>query len=104
MSAILELKETPRSCRDCEISHEVFTGHNNLLRCPRGGFLRERDNANNTRHPDCPLKIMEDNLRWINLNKWGAAECPKCSEGFQYMARLRYCPSCGIKLLPPEEA
>ena len=56
--AVLEI-ETPQSCRDCEISHEVYAGNKDLLRCPRVGFLKERDNADNTRHPDCPLKITE---------------------------------------------
>ena len=43
-----------------------------------------------------------EHKRWINMN--GGAVCPKCREGFDYIPRLRYCPSCGTKLLPSEEA
>jgi len=97
MSAILELKETPKSCKDCPINFE--DSGLEVSYCAKTGFAI--DDYTVTRHPDCPLKITEDNLRWILLKgdlkfKYCCPEC-KQTESSPY----KYCRDCGIKILPP---
>jgi len=80
---------TPESCAVCEIKHTVF--------CPG-------DDLNQGRHPDCPITIQQEGLRWIEKHN-GNWMCPKCKEDFNIfmVAKFHFCPSCGVKLDPPEE-
>ena len=93
MSAILELKETPQSCYNCELKYY----------CSDNVAGNEVFLFNYKRHHDCPLKITEDNLRW-QKGKAGVDTyfywCPNC--GDDSTETDEKCPSCGIKLLPPE--
>jgi len=118
MSAILELKETPQSCMDCPlITHVpnsntisnmpnlVFINHfcDGLDRCI-GTTKNSELFYTNTRHPDCPLKITEDNLRWKNTSTkyFQLMTCPNCKSEYEKYD-YNFCPSCGIKLLLPME-
>jgi len=110
MSAILELKETPKLCGACDLSKK--TKYETVYIC---NALKRRINCIwNKRHPDCPLKITEDNLRWTLYvkNFYGSnpneklypcdlLECPKCHS--KIIFAYAHCPYCGIKLLPPKE-
>jgi len=107
MSAILELKETPESCIRCPLAIEKPAVISVDKVCKRIGnpcFGITVTNYINIRHPDCPLKITEDNLRWIREVKSYTGDvifiCPKCEEA-KFMP-YNFCPSCGVKLLPPE--
>ena len=104
MSAILELKETPKSCWDCPVITTFFEEEG----CSQTHYCTEMKDDECvdvsefavSRHPDCPLKITEDNLRWKTF-EYVWYRCPLC----RYETGLRdanYCPSCGIKLLPPK--
>jgi hypothetical protein len=66
MSAILELKETPRSCTECELSYSV--GTNIICKVIKDSVWQHY----NTRHPDCPLKITEKSIN--------SDTCKNCSE------------------------
>ena len=122
MSAILELKETPESCGECQLrgynealdynDHEGYAGA--ICHGEKSLYMEVSDYLNaDTRHPDCPLKITEDNLRWIEFRDEDypcaipIMECAICKEtfpgGYENRKRWKHCPSCGIKLLPPEE-
>ena len=106
MSAILELKETPKSCMECQLMHETdsSTG-SNFYTCQASNDYNDVERFSKTRHPDCPLKITKDNLRWKSEGSWENHNeyfvCPACEHGLDFEGN--YCPSCGIKLLPPEE-
>ena len=56
MSTILELKETPESCKSCLL---VFDSYGKGYRTCN--FASDKDGTvedyTTTRHPDCPLKI-----------------------------------------------
>ena len=111
-TAILRIP-TPESCRLCPIvriikcreGDDILDENAPYVQCP---FLRATWDDDvlykNRRPPDCPLEITEDNLRWIREVKSYTGDvifiCPKCKEG-KFMP-YNYCPSCGIKLLPPE--
>jgi len=124
MSAILELKETPQSCGECQLrgynealdydDHEGYAGA--ICHGEKSLYMEVSDYLNtNTRHPDCPLKITEDNLRWQGNGTETIGyyiTCPDCKkephgnwdrEGFSDDDFPKYCPHCSIKLLPPEE-
>ena len=113
MSAILELKETPQSCVDCPLTHAGYSGDSRAELCywvhnKKNGrpFIIASD-YDKFRHPDCPLKITEDNLRWeiIDLGttqRITGHRCPKCGDE-KYTCKFNYCPNCGVKLLPPME-
>ena len=64
MGAILELKETPQSCagnrerNNCQLSFPEFVKQFISRRCVCTGFLVT--DCTDNRHPDCPLKIKED--------------------------------------------
>ena len=109
----LKLKETPQSCGECQLrgynealdynDHEGYAGA--ICHGEKSLYMEVSDYLNtDTRHPDCPLEITEDNLRWIREVKPYTGDvifiCPKCEEG-KFMP-YNFCPSCGIKLLPPE--
>jgi len=111
MSAILELKATPELCFECPIIYSVVL-HNDT-----NTNVADREKYTSSRHPDCPLKITEDNLRWI-LSSYDVSdyttrsfiECPKCEVGYDYdcndvsfFETFNFCPNCGVKLLPPEK-
>ena len=96
MSTTLILKETPQSCMVCPLR----------VVCSIFADRRVSDYPY-TRHPNCPLKITEDNLRWeiIDLGttqRITGHRCPKCGDE-KYTCKFNYCPNCGVKLLPPEE-
>jgi len=119
----LKLKETPQSCGECQLrgynealdydDHEGYAGA--ICHGEKSLYMEVGDYLNtNTRHPDCPLKITEDNLRWNiyvkdfygsnpneKLYPCDLLECPKCHS--KIIFAYAHCPSCGIKLLPPEE-
>jgi len=112
MSAILELKETPKSCGECQLrgynealdydDHEGYAGA--ICHGEKSLYMEVSDYLNtDNRHPDCPLKITEDNLRWIAYDKPSVSRrynCPICK--VKRGKFTNFCPSCGIKLLPPE--
>ena len=96
MSATYELKETPESCSECEI--KVLCEYR----------IKAKLYYIGTRHPDCPIKITEDNLRWILIRDFGDGlqflACVKCNKEIMFDSHevpKNFCPSCGIKLLPP---
>jgi len=112
---MLELKETPKSCMSCRLKQ--FDSHSDdcdywcyELKSGHGKVNEYID----TRHPDCPLKITEDNLRWQGNGSETIGyyiTCPECKqeppgnwdrEDFNDDDFPNYCPHCGIKLLPPE--
>ena len=107
MSAILKLKEMPQSCGECPVCHLLVSSNDSFFyfcfKMKR--FVHE---CKNTRHPDCPLKITEDNLRWIqdklSKNYW---RCPKCNFGANIVntepGYLKYCSLCGVELGQPED-
>jgi len=106
MSAILELKETPRSCVRCPLAIEEPAALLVDRVCKQIGnscFGTKVTNYTVSRYPDCLLKITEDNLRWVTFEdrvRYVWYRCPLC----KYETGLRdanYCPSCGVKLLPP---
>jgi len=108
MSAILELKETPKSCGECPVHRSCDVYEKLSFEVSRS--LAHGDKPvryNTTRHPDCPLKITEDNLRWdIEYTKdtediGEQYRCPKC--GYVELGEHNYCPDCGQKLLPSLE-
>jgi len=94
MSTTLILKETPQSCMVCPLR----------VVCSIFADRRVSDYPY-TRHPNCPLKITEDSLRWKSEGSWENHNeyfvCPVCEYGLDFEGN--YCPHCGIKLLPPEE-
>ena len=112
MKAILEM-EAPESCVD---------ERGAALRCPFAEYPRNGSvdctilhkripYFKTTRHPDCPLKIIDDGSRWIytKVDKGNTRQlytCPKCeiSQALFPVDIFNYCPLCGVKLLPPEEA
>ena len=89
---------TPESCRVCPL---VKDDHDRDKYYCIGDRRINADGHIHERHPDCPLRIQQEGLKWLNLN--GGCVCPQCSEGYQFIPRLRYCPSCGVKLDPLEE-
>ena len=121
--AVLEM-DVPVSCHN-EKSFCVFCEKIGIGPMERGIMPTARrctrihkfvDEFINTRHPDCPLKIVDDGLRWINvfievddllnggkIKALHGINCPKCDEHAPTLEYYNYCPSCGIKLLPPEE-
>ena len=119
MSAILELKEKPQSCGGCqlrgyneELDYDDYEGYAGAI-ChgEKSLYMDVSDYLNtNIRHPDCPLKITEDNLRWKLIEDYGddiqVLACEKCNEEITFESSIvsrNYCPKCGTKLLPPEE-
>ncbi|MCL2174447.1 MAG: hypothetical protein FWB73_00230 [Treponema sp.] len=115
MSATYKLEETPQSCRECEL--HVQTKYRDLHGYNRHECIKlKRDirEYETTRHPDCPLKITEDNLRWQGNGTETIGyyiTCPICKKephGNWDKEELsdddfpNFCPHCGIKLLPPE--
>ena len=100
----LELKETPQSCSECRL---IYYRKGGLLTCC---YLNDVGNEN-TRHPDCPLEITEDNLRWRKdtrtsldgeiLEYWVCPECKFVHYYYDDYKVYNFCPSCGTKLLPP---
>ena len=111
MSAILELKKTQESCGVCDLSKK--TKYETVYIC---NALKRRINSIwNKRHPNCPLKITVNNLRWIKHQSWRLNEltafyyeCPKCGKITNDIHNqngdiFNFCPHCGIKLLPPKE-
>lgn len=101
MSAILELKETPESCygrtKKCPLSADYW--NQGIIRCQ---FVNDDivEEYQLSRHPDCPLKIVEE-LRWVR-NGFNLFSCPKCGRNYHasYVGRHNDC-DCGIRLLPP---
>ena len=120
--AILEI-ETPQSCRMCPITriinckegHDILDLNGQYIQCPE--IRATWDDSilfKNKRNPDCPLKITKENLRWQGNGTETIGyyiTCPECKkephgnwdrEEFSDDDFPNYCPSCGIKLLPPE--
>jgi len=89
MKAILKL-EMPEACIKCPDGIRTYCGSKY-----RNGYAKDYAEC---RHPDCPLKPVEE-LRWEPAGA-AALRCPKCKG----LAILKdSCPHCGVKLLPPEE-
>jgi len=104
MSAILELKETPQSCMECDIVQKLQTSSSvKFIFCGHAKNVVDVSGCINTRHPGCPLKITADNLRWIekSVDCESLYYCPSCKK--VYLRTYKHCPSCGIKLLPSED-
>lgn len=83
---------TPESCRTCLLRYSVCTLPAGLTK-----------NNYSDRHPNCPLKIKPEGLRWIyhDANELSLHyECLECR--FETTRITNYCPSCGQKLDPPE--
>ena len=86
-------------CRFCYMMGNLFKHRCELIH----EFV---DDYTDRRHPDCPLKIEEDGLRWdtqvldIGVGNQTFCGCPKC--GNEYDWPHNYCPSCGVKLARPE--
>ena len=107
--AILKI-EIPVSCDKCILCGVI--NHNYPIRCKKTGeeitkyAVRELNIYIESRHPDCPLEIVEDNLRWENttVNIIGDyIYCPKCQQDREFYDWYPpYCEFCGTKLLPPE--
>ena len=103
--AVLEM-EAPVSCRVCPLNNREMPATQCSMSPIRYIDRLFTSQYNNTRHPRCPLKIIEDGLRWkLTVLKDGCvpvvSTCPNCIStvtGGIY----NYCPSCGVKLLPPE--
>jgi len=112
----LKLKEKPQSCGECQLrgynealdydDHEGYTGA--ICHGEKSLYMEVSDYLNaDTRHPDCPLEITEDNLRWVIEYTKDAEDigeqyhCPKCR--YVDICDHNYCSNCGTKLLPPEE-
>ena len=110
MKAILEF-DVPESCVKCRIAYLTYDIFNYYqIAC---NFVECASIYIETRHPDCPLKIVEDDLRREEYeSSWeNSIICPKCNlranfptqTGWAKEHGYNYCPSCGIKLLPPIE-
>jgi hypothetical protein len=61
MKAILEM-EMPETCKDCQLTRTYAVPHKTFLECKYNNksFIAVTDYTD-SRHPDCPLKIVEDN-------------------------------------------
>jgi len=99
MKAILELGHVPTNCFTCPLNRMDDDERN--CRCQELHVSVDRYSEGYIRHPDCPLKVQPEGLRWINRGAY--YECPSCSVGFTGAMNFSYCPSCGAKLDPPEE-
>ena len=108
-TAILEFP-APEACdgiNKCKIRYGCTVYNNNYHK-----FSMSNNPYDKTRHPDCPLKIEEDDLHWIKgtdgLSEW--LECQECKNKIGTNLTLEnekiyeYCPSCRVKLLPPKES
>jgi len=118
--AIEAVFPTPKVCNDCALhpGEGCCTGHDCLARF--------RDDGKDVifRLVDWPGEIVKNNsskpLRWI-IDSYVAndctgevayfVECPKCVTDYGYapesgsgdfFERHKYCPSCGVRLLPGE--
>jgi len=102
MKAILGFP-VPESCRACGIKMiELAT----LVKCPETGKNDLEVAYTTSQHPDCPLKIQPDCLRWKIAKRTENWECPICKADFNFiiMAKFHHCPSlCGVRLLPMEK-
>jgi hypothetical protein len=89
----------PESCDDCILNtYEFF----------KAGLCTVCDIYRNGRHPDCPLVIEGEGLRWILTGFTDYPYiCPSCKTGNKGKLVRRCvdesCPSCGVKLAPPLE-
>ena len=98
-TAILRIP-APESCRLCNLIY--FRKGGMLTYCMEVGYK-------DSRHPDCPLEITEDNLRWIEDPDTFSEKliCPKCKGVHDYCSifydNYKYCPNCGVRLLHPKE-
>lgn len=114
MKATLEF-DAPESCIDCVLVSDFsdfLGGCEPILYCPKlNGLVTD---WKEDRHPDCELVIEEEGLRWIKVidDYWNDVchyECPKCEAAFFLETgspkenNYNYCPSCGVKLAPPEQ-
>ena len=93
---------TPASCRECPLKGIDY----DMAIKDWGSFCCNLhvpiNNYTNRRHPDCPLKV-EEELQWIRKNgKFNSHFCPSCNCGFKNYTP--HCPSCGVRLKPPEES
>jgi len=68
------------------------------------GCIEQHNIKTRTRHPGCPLTIQPEGLRWIIAKRTENWECPVCKSDFNFiiMNKFYHCPSCGVKLDPPE--
>ena len=112
MKAVLEF-DAPESCTECPLTHGAWSGDSHAELCclkDKRPFIIANAYPD-SRHPDCPLNIQQEGLRWIVKSKHGYCDlwqCEKCNMEFSIHSRHEqdnffHCPSCGVKLDPPEE-
>jgi len=100
---------TPGYCMACPLRYcNPITEKISCYAEPVVGCIEQHNIRTTTRHPDCPLKIQPEGLRWIAsyYSPYDAIElsCPVCKTDFDgcITEDFNYCPSCGVKLDPPE--
>jgi hypothetical protein len=103
MKATLQI-DVPESCARCPLKRNQCAP--GFMQCSsdwRCCVTNCEVNNDTIRHPDCPLVIKEEGLRWIKKREGKVHRyyCPKCSGRGCYSNN--YCPSCGVKLAPPLE-
>jgi len=100
--AYLELKEVPTSCIACKLRYYRQLGYpfNNTLTC----FITNQtaEDYTNSRHPDCPLVIVDEGLPVVWDESSSFTICQKCKGVVGY--EDSYCNHCGVKLAPLAEA
>jgi len=89
---------TPESCSICRLVTHIHPEYR--LYCIMAGDVSTYANIC---HPSCLLEIKPEGLRWVKTNVAEGIDymrCDKCHMCNSWASP--HCPSCGVKLLPPE--
>jgi DNA-directed RNA polymerase subunit RPC12/RpoP len=115
MSKAILTISMPKSCRVCPEVDKTASTKSYYCRHIKSEYNYVTDYTS-SRHPNCPLVIEEEGLRWNeieggNVDGWFgySIKCPKCKKEYpapvddKFEEFYNYCPSCGVKLAPPLE-